>query len=116
MKFRTKKKRGKPTHRNPVRRPPSGSPWPAAGRRHRPGRGLAAPGRGLAAHGRARLAAAWPRAPGPRAPGRARLATLARERERERGVLREGEREREREIVEMNPLSPTFLFYFIYKI
>ena len=80
--------RGKPTHPNPVRRPPSGSPWPAAGRRRRPGRGLAA-------HG-----CAWPRAwrprAWPRAPGRALAARCCRPaRERERDP---GSKERERDL------------------
>jgi len=93
--------RGKPTHPNPVRRPPSGSPWPAAGRRRRPGRGLAAHG---CAWPRAWRPRAWPRAWQPRAwprDGRARLAVpwppavadlQERERERERSWIK-GERE-----------------------
>ena len=68
--------RGKPTHPHPVRPAPSGSPWPAAGRRRRPGRGLAGPGSAWPRAGRA-LAARWPRRPP--------------------SALREGEREREPE-------------------
>ena len=86
--------RGKPTHPNPVRRPPSGSPWPAAGRRRRPGRGLAAHG---CAWPRAWRPRAWPRA-WPR-DGRARLAVpwppaVADLQEREREIL---DQRRERE-------------------